>query len=67
MSFGMMDLAQSLGHPGNPNHPEVVAAVEAASRRIRAAGKPVREDFIKVGWINDIIARGARQLFDAAE
>jgi 4-hydroxy-2-oxoheptanedioate aldolase len=67
MSFGMMDLAQSLGHPGNPNHPEVVAAVEAASRRIRAAGKPVREDFIRVGWINDIIARGARQLFDAAE
>ena len=64
MSFGMMDLAQSLGHPGNPGHPDVVRAVEDASRRIRAAGKPVREDFIRVGWINDLIVRGARQFFE---
>ena len=65
MSFGLMDLAQSLGHPGNPRHPEVVEAVAKASRCIRAAGKPVREDFIAVGWINDLIVRGARQFFDA--
>ncbi len=63
MSFGMMDLAQSLGHPGDPKHPEVAAAVADASRRIRAAGKKVREDFITVGWINDIIISGARRLF----
>jgi 2-keto-3-deoxy-L-rhamnonate aldolase RhmA len=63
MSFGLNDLAQSLGHPGDTKHPEVVAAVEDASRRIRAAGKPVREDFISVGWINDIIMRGAREVF----
>lgn len=65
MSFGLNDLAQSLGHPGDTRHPQVVAAVEEASRRIRAAGKPVREDFITVGWINDILMRGARQLFGA--
>lgn len=63
MSFGLNDLAQSLGHPGDTRHPDVVAAVEDASRRIRDAGKPVREDFITVGWINDIIMRGARQTF----
>ena len=67
LSFGMMDLAQSLGHPGNPKHPDVVAAVEDASRRIRAAGKPVREDFVQVGWINDLIVRGAKQFFEKAE
>jgi 4-hydroxy-2-oxoheptanedioate aldolase len=66
MSFGLADLAQSLGHPGLPGHPDVVAAVEEASTRIRAAGKPVREDFITVGWVNDILVRGARQLFDQA-
>jgi 4-hydroxy-2-oxoheptanedioate aldolase len=33
------DLAQSMGHPGRVNHPEVVAAIEDALRRIRAAGR----------------------------
>jgi 2-keto-3-deoxy-L-rhamnonate aldolase RhmA len=62
MSFGMMDLAQSLGHPGNPEHAEVKAAVGDASRRIRAAGKRVREDFMKYIWINDVLVAGARAL-----
>jgi 4-hydroxy-2-oxoheptanedioate aldolase len=37
---GPADLAASLGHVGEPGHPEVVAAVEDAVRRILAAGKP---------------------------
>ena len=63
VSYGMMDLSQALGHPGDPKHPEVRAAVEDASRRIRATGKPIREDFVTVGWINDILMSGARQVF----
>ena len=63
MSFGLNDLSQSLGHPGNTRHPQVLAAVADASNRIRQAGKPVREDFISVGWINDILARGAERVF----
>jgi 4-hydroxy-2-oxoheptanedioate aldolase len=65
MSFGLNDLAQSLGHPGVPDHPEVTVAVAEATARIHAAGKPVREDFVTVGWVNDILVRGARQLFGA--
>jgi 4-hydroxy-2-oxoheptanedioate aldolase len=38
--IGPGDLAASLGHIGDLNHPEVVAAVEDAIIRIRAAGKP---------------------------
>lgn len=38
--IGPADLAASLGHVGDPGHPEVVAAVEDAIRRLRAAGKP---------------------------
>ncbi|MEJ8571552.1 HpcH/HpaI aldolase family protein [Microbaculum marinum] len=64
MSFGLMDLSQSLGHPGNPEHPEVKAAVAEAGDRIRAAGKPIREDFIRFAWINDIIIAGAKTLLD---
>ncbi|MFC4638279.1 4-hydroxy-2-oxoheptanedioate aldolase [Deinococcus hohokamensis] len=37
--IGPADLAASLGHLGQPGHPEVQAAIEDAARRIRAAGK----------------------------
>lgn len=37
---GPSDLAASMGHLGNPGHPEVRAAVREALRAIRAAGKP---------------------------
>ena len=37
--IGPADLAASLGHAGDPAHPAVVAAIEDAVRRIRAAGK----------------------------
>lgn len=64
LSFGMNDLAQSLGHAGEPTHPDVQAAVADASARIRAAGKPVREDCMTYAWINDILTAGARVLLD---
>jgi 2-keto-3-deoxy-L-rhamnonate aldolase RhmA len=62
LSFGMMDLAQSLGHPGDPGHGDVKAAVEKASAAIHAASKRVREDFMLYGWINDIVMAGAKQI-----
>jgi len=64
LSFGMMDLAQSLGHPGNPAHADVQAAVERATAAIHAAGKRVREDFMKYAWINDIVLTGVRHSLD---
>jgi 4-hydroxy-2-oxoheptanedioate aldolase len=65
LSFGMMDLAQSLGHAGEPAHPVVKEAVEKASGAIRQAGKRVREDFMNYGWINDIVLAGAKQILAA--
>src|SRR6201996_2866704 len=38
--IGPNDLAASLGHVGNMAHPEVVASVEDAMRRLAALGKP---------------------------
>ena len=67
LSFGMADLAQSLGHGGNPDHAEVKTAVTQASHRIRASGKRVREDFMKFVWIKDLLIAGARQLLDVRE
>jgi 4-hydroxy-2-oxoheptanedioate aldolase len=37
--IGPADLAASMGHLGNPAHPDVKAAVEQATAKIRAAGK----------------------------
>ena len=39
--IGPNDLAASLGYLGQPEHPDVTAAVEGAIARIRAASKPV--------------------------
>jgi len=62
LSFGMMDLAQSLGHPGDPGHPDVKRAVDDASARVRAAGKRIREDFMNFAWVSEILVTGARKL-----
>jgi 2-keto-3-deoxy-L-rhamnonate aldolase RhmA len=64
LSFGMMDLSQSLGHAGNPGHPEVKEKVAAASEKIRAAGKRVREDFMHYCWMRDLVVAGAGTLLD---
>jgi 4-hydroxy-2-oxoheptanedioate aldolase len=37
--IGPADLSASLGHPGEPNHPEVRGAIDDAIRCIRAKGK----------------------------
>ena len=37
--IGPADLAASMGHRGNPTHPEVQAAIDAAVRTIVASGK----------------------------
>ena len=37
--IGPADLAASMGHLGNPSHPDVVSAVETALGKIRNAGK----------------------------
>ena len=38
--IGPSDLAASLGHPGEPMHPEVTAAIEDAIARLAAVGTP---------------------------
>jgi 4-hydroxy-2-oxoheptanedioate aldolase len=37
--IGPADLSASMGHPGNPGHPDVQAAIRQGIARIRAAGK----------------------------
>ncbi len=76
--IGPSDLAASLGHLGQPGHPEVRAAVADALGRIRAAGKAAgalstdpelaREfidagaNFIAIGVDTSLLARATTQL-----
>jgi 4-hydroxy-2-oxoheptanedioate aldolase len=76
--IGPADLAASLGHLGNPGHPEVVEAIESAIGRIRATGKApgilmIDEArarrclelgcvFVAVGTDVTVLARGAEAL-----
>ncbi|MGI8526050.1 MAG: aldolase/citrate lyase family protein [Pseudolabrys sp.] len=72
------DLAASLGHAGELAHPKVIAAIEDAIRRVRAAGKPagiltpdnafaarcieLGTSFTAVGIDAGILARGTEAL-----
>ncbi len=64
LSFGLLDLAQSLGHPGESTHASVKSEVAACRDRIHAAGKRVREDFMRFAWVNDVLRAGMRSLLD---
>jgi len=64
LSFGLLDLAQSLGHPGQATHPDVRRAVADCTERVHQAGKRVREDFMRFAWVNDVLRAGVRKLLD---
>lgn len=56
--IGPADLAASMGHPGNPGHPDVKAAILDAIRRIVAAGKPAGILSLDPAFLADAIAAG---------
>lgn len=76
--IGPADLSASLGHVGNPTHPEVQAAIDDAIRRIVRAGKAagilttddalanhyleLGATFVAVGLDNNLLARATSQL-----
>jgi 4-hydroxy-2-oxoheptanedioate aldolase len=64
--IGPSDLAASLGHLGNPQHPDVQKAMEDAVNRLRAVGKPAgiltgneEEARRYIGWGYLFVAVGA--------
>ena len=81
--IGPADLAGSLGHLGNPRHPDVEQAISQAMTRIRSMGKPAGvfalspEDaqhritqgatFLSVGTDIGLLTNGARALLSTIE
>ncbi len=58
--IGPADLAASMGHPGNANHPEVQAAIDDAIRRITASGKAAGTLTSDAAQARRFLALGAR-------
>lgn len=57
-----VDLSKTMGHGGDRNHPDVVAAVSRAIARIRAAGRCAGAggDY---GVVGEVVKQGARLVF----
>ena len=74
--IGPADLAQSLGHVGNPTHPDVQAAIdkviEAATRHGKPWGLPVPtveafEGYVKRGGTAMVLGLDSRMVMDQAQ
>jgi len=64
-SIGPNDFAQSLGYPGEPDHPEVVKTMAEITRRIHAAGRTMQADVMQSAWVSDMLLEGGRRILPA--
>ena len=58
---GPNDLAQSMGLPGQPQHPDVLAAQARVADRIRAAGGKLHSDLMAAIELRHLIVDGAQR------
>ncbi len=64
-AWGSNDLAQSMGFPGQPDHPEVKAAEASVQERIHAAGRKMSHDISSAINVPELILSGARAYLEA--
>ena len=64
-AWGSNDLAQSMGYPGQPDHPEVKAAEASVQERIHAAGRNMSSDITSAINLPELILSGARAYLEA--
>jgi 4-hydroxy-2-oxoheptanedioate aldolase len=60
-AWGPNDLAQSMGLPGGPQHPDVLAAQRQVADRIHAAGRKLNSDIMAALNLPELIVNGAQQ------
>jgi 2-keto-3-deoxy-L-rhamnonate aldolase RhmA len=61
-SIGPNDFAQSLGYPGEPDHPEVAKAIQDITRRIHVAGRSMQADVMQGAWISDMLLDAGQRI-----
>ena len=61
-SGGPEDIAQSMGFPGEPQHPEVLKTFSDACEKVRSSGKFMMEDIMEMISVNDLIIKETADL-----
>src|ERR1700731_3686548 len=61
-SVGPNDFAQSLGYPGQPDHPEVVRTMREVTGRIQKAGGTMQSDVMQGAWVSDMLLDAGRRI-----
>jgi len=61
-SIGPNDFAQSLGYPGQPDHPDVVKTVQEITNRIRQARRRMQADVMQGAWVIDMLLDAGRRI-----
>src|SRR3954454_12292403 len=61
-SIGPNDFAQSLGYPGQLDHPEVVKAKQEITQRIHQAGGRMQSDVMQSAGVSDMLLEGGRRI-----
>ena len=62
--IGPNDFAQSLGYPGQLDHPEVVKATQEITRRIHQAGRSMMADAMKSAGVSDMLLEAGRRILE---
>jgi 2-keto-3-deoxy-L-rhamnonate aldolase RhmA len=62
--IGPNDFAQSLGYPGQLDHPEVVKAKQEITRRIHQAGRRMQADVMVSAGVSDMLLEGGRRILE---
>ena len=65
-SSGAQDIAQSMGLPGQPNHPRVKEFEAEVTSRVHAAGRKMTADVISAAGAARLFLDGARQFIQQA-
>jgi 2-keto-3-deoxy-L-rhamnonate aldolase RhmA len=61
-SIGPNDFAQSLGYPGQPDHPDVVKTMQEFTNRIRQAGRTMQGDIMQGACVSDMLLDAGRRI-----
>jgi len=64
-SIGPNDFAQSLGYPGQPDHPEVVKTMHEITNRIRQAGRTMQLDVMQGAWVSNMLLDAGRRILSS--
>jgi 4-hydroxy-2-oxoheptanedioate aldolase len=64
-SIGPNDFSQSLGYPGQPDHPEVVRTMQEIIGRIRQAGHKMQADVMQAAWVSDMLLDAGRRILSS--